>query len=139
MRDSLASILGASLDDRTWSQASLPVSLGGLGLRNASHHSAASYTVSITHSVQLSREVIAPLEYEPDLDRALDILNGLISDPLTLDEIEEMPNVESRTKLISSCNQPFSHPPLNPGRKLASAPLPCLTVAIGSMPFLLRP
>ena len=114
MRDSLASIIGASLDDRIWSQACLPVSLGGVGLRSVSHHSAAAYAVSVAHSSRLSSEMIAPRIYQPKIERALDILNGVLNDPLTLDEIKDMPqrrvshqvDLFLQSTLFASASQP---------------------------------
>ena len=38
----LGSVIGQPLDDKQWDQASLPVSMGGLGLRRAELHSLTS-------------------------------------------------------------------------------------------------
>ena len=90
MRDSLADILGASIPDRNWHQARLPVSMGGFGLRSASRHAAAAYTVSVVHSLPLSRAMIDPVEHKPDLSHALTILNRVVGEPLTIEAVAEM-------------------------------------------------
>jgi hypothetical protein len=47
IRDSLGIILGKPLTDRQWTQASLPVSLGGLGIRSAVAHATAAFLSSV--------------------------------------------------------------------------------------------
>ena len=46
-RDSLARILGAAVGDRTWEQAKLPVSMGGMGFRGAEDHAPVAYAASV--------------------------------------------------------------------------------------------
>jgi hypothetical protein len=48
--DSLSIILGKTMDDHQWTQATLPVSLGGLGIRSAAAHAVASYTSSVAQT-----------------------------------------------------------------------------------------
>ena len=52
-RNSLNDLLGTVLDNKSWYQATLPVSSAGLGLRNASDHYIAAYIASITGSLDL--------------------------------------------------------------------------------------
>ena len=52
-RNSLNELLGTVLDNRSFYQATLPVSSAGLGLRNASDHHIAAYIASITDSIAL--------------------------------------------------------------------------------------
>ena len=52
-RSALSNILGSPIDDRTWAQASLPISLGGLGLRSASDHAAIAFDCSARQTTQL--------------------------------------------------------------------------------------
>ena len=46
-REALIRILGAPVDDRTWQQGKLPVSMGGLGLRAAQDHAPAAHAASV--------------------------------------------------------------------------------------------
>ena len=46
-REALIRILGAPVDDRTWQQGKLPVSMGGLGLRAAEDHEPAAHAASV--------------------------------------------------------------------------------------------
>ena len=46
-REALIRILGAPVDDRTWQQGKLPVSMGGLGLRAAEDHAPAAHAASV--------------------------------------------------------------------------------------------
>ena len=55
VRGALSSILGAALTDLQWRQASLPVSMGGLGLRGAEEHGPGLYCSSVTSSLSLAR------------------------------------------------------------------------------------
>ena len=57
VRGALGSILGTALTDLQWQQASLPVSMGGLGLRGAEEHGPGLYCSSIISSLALSRTV----------------------------------------------------------------------------------
>jgi hypothetical protein len=50
IRDSLGIILGKTMDDHQWTQATLPVSMGGLGIRSAVAHAAASWTSSVAQT-----------------------------------------------------------------------------------------
>ena len=51
-------ILGASMNNDQWLQASLPVSLGGLGLRSAEMHALGAYTSSFSESGSIIEEII---------------------------------------------------------------------------------
>ena len=53
IRDSITHISGADICDRGWSQASLPIRAGGLGLRNVSDHSFAAYVASFKGAAEL--------------------------------------------------------------------------------------
>ena len=55
VRGALSNILGAALTDLQWRQASLPVSMGGLGLRGAEEHGPGLYCSSVTSSLSLAR------------------------------------------------------------------------------------
>ena len=54
-RNALSSLLGSPIDDSTWAQASLPISLGGLGLRSAASHAPIAYASSLRLTATLCR------------------------------------------------------------------------------------
>lgn len=54
-RNTLSSLLGSPIDDPTWEQASLPISLGGIGLRSATNNAPIAYASSLRLTVTLSR------------------------------------------------------------------------------------
>ena len=62
MRESLADLAGGPLPDWAWLKASLPVSLGGLGIRRASLHAPAAFIGSLC---QASSLVAGILGYPP--------------------------------------------------------------------------
>ena len=89
MRDALGSILGVGLSDRQWIQASLPVSLGGMGLRQAALHSSAAYAVSSAHTYTLVSAMMRPLIYQPDISLPLSVINSRSSRSYTLDDLKD--------------------------------------------------
>ena len=92
IRESLGSVIGHCLDDKQWEQASLPVSMGGMGLRRAALHSSASYSSSVALSFPLVSDILSPIAYRPyQIDLALEILNSKLDDPLTFQSLKEMP------------------------------------------------
>ena len=92
MREALSSVIGHTLDDKQWRQATLPVSMGGMGLRQAALHSSASYVTSIAHSYQLVSEILSPLSYTPfHLNKAMDSLNSVVDDPLSFQDLKSIP------------------------------------------------
>lgn len=89
VKGALEAILGSTLRPSQWSQASLPVSLGGMGLRQAADHGAAAYLASLGASellVQEMRRNQAP--QTPEVGQAMQDLNGKLEDPLS----EESPD-----------------------------------------------
>ena len=49
-REALSRIIGGAVSDRSWEQAKLPVSMGGLGLRAAEDHASAAFSISSSSS-----------------------------------------------------------------------------------------
>ena len=76
-REGLTRILGTPLSDRTWQQAKLPVSMGGMGLRAAEDHAPAAHAASVLASQPLSASLLRrrPEEPSPPLPQLL--LDGL--------------------------------------------------------------
>ena len=77
MYEALSDLVSGPLPDWSWSKASLPISLGGLGIRNASLHSSAAYIGSITSSQPLVSEMtgrpIAGLTHLPEAFRTYSV------------------------------------------------------------------
>ena len=60
IRDTLADIVGGPLPEWSWRKASLPCSLGGLGLRNASLCASAAYISSLNEAQPLIDALLQP-------------------------------------------------------------------------------
>ena len=103
MRDALGSILGVGLSDRAWRQASLPVSLGGQGLRQVGLHSVAAFSVSSMHSSSLVSAMVSPRAFNPDISHPLSIINDFSGKTFTCQDIKD-----SSQKEISHCIDLFS-------------------------------
>ena len=74
-REALTRILGTPVGDSQWSQAKLPVSMGGLGLRSAEDHTPAAYLTSLL-SCQSLRQALLHL---PDDDSQVTIPAPLLA------------------------------------------------------------
>ena len=72
-RSALEDILGASLTPHAWRQASLPVSLGGLGLRSASSHATAAYLSSLVQTKPMVDSILKAFPHRHDLDLPLTV------------------------------------------------------------------
>ena len=84
-------ILGAPVDDRTWQQAKLPVSMGGLGLRAAEDHGPVAHAASVLSLQPLRQTMVGatpqaqgdhplPGDAEPLLDEhGSDLSEGLLT------------------------------------------------------------
>ena len=86
LRDSLNSLLGTQVDDSQWLQASLPVSMGGLGLRNAVPHASGAYLVSLAHSSSHMGPISAS-----SVEDSLQLLNDRVSptSAFTFEDLKE--------------------------------------------------
>ena len=91
MRDTLGTILGSQIDDLQWMQSSLPVSMGGLGLRNATTHAAGAYAVSIAHSTPIIDSILGPRSSRPSATEAVSLMNSSISptSSLSFDDLKK--------------------------------------------------
>ena len=58
MREALSDIAGSPLSDWAWEKATLPTTLGGLGLRSASLHASVAFLCSIAASLNLVQSII---------------------------------------------------------------------------------
>ena len=66
-REALPHILGSSVDDTQWSQAKLPVAMGGLGLRSAEDHAAAAYISSLLKSIPIRQSLLTMSEEDSQI------------------------------------------------------------------------
>ena len=64
IREALCKILGVSLIQQQWIQATLPIAVGGLGLRGASDHCFAAYITSLLSSQDLKQQILDKSEEE---------------------------------------------------------------------------
>jgi len=67
LSQSLSTITNCSFSEVAWSQASLPINWGGVGLRNVSDLVASAF-LSSTHSVKESTDLLLPSSIEATLD-----------------------------------------------------------------------
>jgi hypothetical protein len=92
MFDSLSHLVGCHLSDWSWSKASLPIRLGGLGLRRASLHAAAAFVASFNHCVVLvvaDMLGFAPPPSSHFVSALRDLSQSVSSDqPLSLDDLD---------------------------------------------------
>ena len=108
VRATVESIVGVPFSDTQWTQASLPVSKSGLGLRRAEDHSPAAYLASISDTAAVVREITNspdPAEGDPDSDAvspsshfsiALRLFNSKVAEPFSPEAIGQ-----SRQKVLS--------------------------------------
>ena len=66
-REALTCILGSPVDDDQWSQAKLPVSTGGIGLRSAEDHAPAAYLTSLMGCQSLRQALLHLTEEDSQL------------------------------------------------------------------------
>ena len=86
IRKSLEAILGTPLAYAQYQQSTLPVSMGGMGLRRATQHSSASYLASLGFSANTILEARKQQVSQPDLDQVVANLNQHTQDTYTADE-----------------------------------------------------
>ena len=71
MRGALSQLLGSPLTDVQWAQASLPVAMGGLGLRSAVDHAQVAHAVSLLSSQPLLDGLLGEDSEDPQLPQPL--------------------------------------------------------------------
>ena len=90
IRDTLTHILGSAVDNVQWSQAQLPVAMGGLGLRSAKDHAAGAYITSVLSSEILKEGLLPHRNIDIDLAPATLLLNTKVQEEITPDELVGM-------------------------------------------------
>jgi len=82
--DSLASIAGTDLDKFSWLQATLPLSLGGIGISSAVSKARPAFLGSVAQSTKLLRQILK----DPDAKPRAHFSSCLVEFNETLDDIE---------------------------------------------------
>ena len=91
VKEGIEGILGAPLPPLQWDQASLPLSLGGLGLRRAAKHGAAAYLASVGDAALLVQDIRGQRGAEEvEGERALASLNLHLGEVLSMEEARGM-------------------------------------------------
>ena len=96
LRHSLCALLGSQVDEMQWMQASLPVSMGGLGLQNASPHSAGAYLVSLAHALPIIESIFPSAFNRLRHADSLDMLNARVSpsSAFSFDDLKSKPQIQ---------------------------------------------
>merc|ERR1712096_422638 len=90
IRDTLNNILGSAINNKEWSQAQLPVVMGGLGLRSAEDHSAGAYISSVLSTEALKEGLLPHKNVTINLVPAILLLNNKVQEELTQEELSGM-------------------------------------------------
>ena len=99
-REALGQIIGTPPTDQQWSQAKLPVSLGGLGLRAAADHGPAAFSTSILSSRPIVNNILGTTEDEATAVVLPSALLQLLSSKTGEEETTE--TLEAQTQKIVS-------------------------------------
>lgn len=81
LRTSLTTIANCSLSDIAWTQATLPVSKGGLGIRSVAALAPSAYLASAAATRDLQLRLLPSDLIDGELDRALTIWSSRLSQP----------------------------------------------------------
>ena len=153
VREALSIILGAALTDLQWKQASLPVSMGGLGLRGAKQHGPGFYCSSVLSSFRLSRtlqgieeegtsltqEVLSAVSASVGEEVTVEALSGLSQKALSLMADEHsLSQLKASTKDLGSVREVARLESLGlprAGAWLNSPPIPALGLHLRATEF----
>ena len=106
-------ICNASFDDIGWIQATLPIRLGGIGLRRASDSAPPAYLVSISASRSLISEITQPDNIPRALDSCFDVWSS------TNQSLPENLNLQRQWDDIKSSSRSVALRPLIDQHRLA--------------------
>ena len=81
LRISLTAITNCSLSDMAWTQATLPVAKGGLGIRSVAALAPSAYLASAAATLNLQLRLLPSDFNDPELDRALAIWSSCLTQP----------------------------------------------------------
>ena len=106
-------IYNASFDDIGWIQATIPIRLGGIGLRRASDLALPTYLASISASQSLISEITQPDNIPNALDSCFDVWSS------TKPSLPEDPNLQRQWDDIKSTSRSVGLRPLLDQHRLA--------------------
>ena len=89
-REAADDIIGFPLTDSAWAQATLPVSMGGLGLKSAVAHAPAAYLSSLVQSKDVVDKLLPSFSHRHDLDASLSIFRAAVTSlpPSALEKLD---------------------------------------------------
>ena len=102
----MENILGASFSDPQWTQCTLPLSMGGMGLRSAHKHAPGAYIASISESSILVQEITGQ-DITLDTHSAHNMLALEDGDKGTLQEIMSMSQRQVTHKIDSQIHSSY--------------------------------
>ena len=71
--------MSCPVTDSAWRQATLPVSMGGLGLRSAFEHAPAAYLSSLHQTKDIVNDLLANFSFRLDLEASLSFFRDAVS------------------------------------------------------------
>ena len=83
VRQSMERVVGASMMDHQWQQATLPVTLGGLGLRCVVPHAPGAYVTSLGSSSEIMEEVLGQSRKEVKVEGLVALINTMSGQEFT--------------------------------------------------------
>jgi len=94
LKSSLECFLNTELDDETWNQTSLPISLGGIGIRKLRDIAIPAYCASIYSTNELANSIISSSIIVNNI--YLDEAELSWKNSTNLDEIPSIPSVQKK-------------------------------------------
>ncbi len=91
VRQTVERLLGDSIGDPQWLQATLPIRMGGLGLRRGGDHGEAAYLSSVSSSLALCRRMDPAFDWErarAGYEKAVEGYNGRVAEGEGVDKEE---------------------------------------------------
>ena len=83
VRQSMERVVGASMMDQQWQQATLPVTLGGLGLRCVVPHAPGAYVTSLGSSSEIMEEVLGQSRKEVKVEGLVALIKTMSGQEFT--------------------------------------------------------
>ena len=135
LRSSYSESLGSCVSTWSWLKASLPISMGGLVLRQATTHTPAAFNASLSSSATLMEQILG---YIPDLSPPLNDCRPLLSAAASRPDWISNDNIDTPLSglcLLALTNPPppYSHLPLLAVFELLLSPPQFHTLGTGSL------
>ena len=96
----LKSVLGTNFGSVTATQISLPISLTGLGVRNALDTSDAAFVGSCAQTAKLCKGLYAAASPNPEIEVARASLDSRVDKPIAFDDLSRGPKVQLRIQRL---------------------------------------